>query len=188
VVPVGIPEEKFHPANSQLHAPGKPPPPGRETRCGIIALFGMKSVAFICSLLAAAVLAGCDTFYGISRFGSTQQIPKPDEVEAIIASIPEVKKVTWQFVSPGRSFSLYEGVQKAPDYYQFQIYGTETSCVLTIGEEKRKEVRLYYYRMNLPLTEAERVKIGKFMDRVYAALVRRFPQLPPPTELKDTTK
>ena len=148
----------------------------------------MKSVVFIFSILAAAVLAGCDTFYGFSRFGSTQQIPKPDEIEAVITSIPDVKKVTKELVSPGRSFSLYEGVRKAPDYYQFQIYGTETSCVLTIGEGKGKELRLYYYRMHVPLTEVERVKVGKFMDSVYTALVRRFPQLPPSTELKDTSK
>ena len=145
----------------------------------------MKATVLVFSALLMFVVAGCDTIYGVSRSGSTQVHPGPGEIETALAAVPGVTRVTKEFVSPVRYFSLYEGIRKTPGYYQFLISGVDVSCVLTIGEEKGKEVRLYSYRMHVPLSQAERVKVEAFMDRVYVGLVARFPELPPPSTLKN---
>jgi hypothetical protein len=49
----------------------------------------MKQNLIVAVLLVVASALGCDMWYGISRYGSLSQYPKPDCVEAVIRRAQE---------------------------------------------------------------------------------------------------
>ena len=86
-----------------------------------------------------------------------------------------------------RHFSLFEGIGRDPEYYQFTIGAKTTFTVLTIGREQGKEVAFYTLWMNRRPTTIELQNTGLLMDSVYDALLAKFPELPAKNLFKEVT-
>jgi hypothetical protein len=142
----------------------------------------------IALLLSLVLFTGCDTMHGVRRYAPASRLPPPEEVRAIIASVPGVVKVDVKKIRPGRSFSLYDGIKTSADYDQFVISTNEVFTVLEIGQEKGKEVMFYSLWMHTRPPEEKIQKAVALMDQVYGALKARYPWLPAMSEFIETGK
>ncbi|MDP9175387.1 MAG: hypothetical protein M3O30_16215 [Planctomycetota bacterium] len=132
-------------------------------------------------LMAAAVafLAGCDTFYGVSRYVAVSEIPSRDLVERSLRSVPEINSVDYSELDPGSA-------------YAYQIGYASGSARGQIGsgsaQDKTKFFEISCWWINHVPAAQELRATRSLMDKVYAALRDRCPKLPPAAELYETTR
>ncbi|MDI1250231.1 MAG: hypothetical protein PSV13_15320 [Lacunisphaera sp.] len=143
----------------------------------------MNRLALVLLLL---LVTGCDTLHGVRRYAASSRLPPVDEVRSTIADVPGVLSVDVKKVEPPRSFGLYQGLKKNPDYYQFLITAADARTVLEMGQEKGKEVMFYSLWMHQPPPREQLEKAVALMDRVYEALRSKYPWLPARGEFTET--
>ena len=146
------------------------------------------TVLALIAACGAFFVAGCDTLYGFRRYAAASQIPPPEKVKEVLSSMPEVKAVSFMLVQPPRHFSLYKGISKDPDYYQFSITGGDSFTVLTLGKLPGREIEFYSLWMNRAPADVELKKSRALADSVYTALVAQFPGLPKTSAFVETNK
>jgi hypothetical protein len=73
---------------------------------------GMNKIMKIAfSIVALFLLAGCDTFYGITRRATLDKCPTREQVESLLYSIPEISTVEYILDKGGYPLTL-KGIQR----------------------------------------------------------------------------
>jgi hypothetical protein len=106
-------------------------------------------------------------------------MPPAAEIKAVIAGISGVNLARAELVKPPKTFSFAKGISRDPDFCQYFITGRDSFTALTLGKEKLKEIAFNSNWLNRVPTEVELVRATALMDTVYAAILTRYPWLPP---------
>lgn len=145
---------------------------------------------FARALLVAILIlttASCDVFYGIQRSVEIERLPTPEEVTAALQEVPGVDGVQRHTMPASTYWRWFECLVHDPPYEQYVYSAGELSGVVVVREVESGERTLEIYRLwiNVPPTSAVFEDTRRLMDRVYASLLQRIPDLPPADQLKE---
>jgi len=145
---------------------------------------------FARTLLVAILIlttASCDVFYGIQRSVEIDRLPSSEEVIAALEEVPGVHDVERHTMPASTSWRWFECLVRDPPYEQYLYRAGELSGVVEVREVESGKRTLGIYRLwiNVPPTLAVYEDTRRLMDRVYASLLQRIPDLPPACQLKE---
>jgi hypothetical protein len=83
----------------------------------------MKS-SFPIAVLAALLISGCDTIYGVRRAAKIQTLPDLQQVKAKIESYPEINEVKFRQTAGSQPITL-TGLKKAEEVFYLYYAGGE---------------------------------------------------------------
>lgn len=119
------------------------------------------------------IFAGCDFYYGVSRYGSLAQFPSPDCVEAVVRKAPGVTEVDVSHSKGGRPLKL-SGIKPASDVYNYYYRGDEFEGQVLIEHQYDGSTTFHqmYGRLNEPVPQERVDAVLPIMTHIEVQLKR----------------
>ncbi len=152
----------------------------------------MRRASFFSQAAAVGVilaLAGCATpRHGITRQGYVRDRPSLATVQLAMRDAPGVELAGYRWVEPTRGYGVVNYRNARLDRYLLRDRASGAEVILEVGGNDREGLRARFLRAwgeGESGTPERLAATRSLMDRAYAALRGRLPQLPPAERLRE---